>query len=119
MKILLFIALILSSFISFSQSTVIMGKLEIMTKDLGKMSWDDAKNSCAELGNGWRLPTKEELIFLYENKEKIGGFDNSYYWCSKEYDFITAVYFNFDNNDSGSGKYGKHAKFFVRAVRNL
>ena len=58
--------------------------LEVMTKDLGKMQWDDAVKACADLGDGWRLPTKDELNILYENKDNIGGFANSYYWSSTE-----------------------------------
>ena len=33
--------------------------LEVMTEDLGKMTWYEAKKACADLGGGWRLPTKE------------------------------------------------------------
>jgi len=51
-----------------------IGKLEVMTEDLGKMSWTDATKACRELGEGWRLPTREELTTLYENKDVIGGF---------------------------------------------
>ena len=68
-------------------STVKVGNLEVMTEDLGHMSWDDAKKACADLGDGWRLPTKDELNVLYENKDEIGGFaDSLYYWSSTEDD---------------------------------
>ena len=50
------------------------------------MDWDEAMKACADLGDGWRLPTKEELNILYENKDKIGGFDSNYYWSSTEGD---------------------------------
>jgi len=63
-------------------TTVKIGTLEVMTKDLGKMHLDEAKKACAALGDGWRLPTKDELNILYENKEKIGGFSPMYYWSS-------------------------------------
>lgn len=46
--------------------------LEVMNKDLGKMNWDDAMKEVAELGDGWRLPTKEECLkILYPNLSKI------------------------------------------------
>ncbi len=58
----------------YISSTIKIGNLEVMTEDLGEMNWDDAMKACADLGDGWRLPTKDELNLLYENKEKIGGF---------------------------------------------
>jgi len=70
-------------FASCGASTVKIGNLEVMTKDLGNMNWYDAKNACEKLGDGWRLPTKDELNILFEHKEKIGGFDSLYgYWTS-------------------------------------
>ena len=42
-----------------------------MTEDLGEMNWDDAMKACADLGDGWRLPTKDELNLLYENRIKL------------------------------------------------
>jgi len=65
-----------------AKSTVKIGDLEVMTEDLGEMSWEDAKKACADLGDGWRLPTRVELNLLYQNKESIGGFDNYEYWSS-------------------------------------
>jgi hypothetical protein len=53
-----------------------IGNLEVMTEDLGEMYWDEAMKACADLGEGWRLPTEDELNVLYENKDEIGGFDN-------------------------------------------
>jgi len=49
--------------------------LEVAQNDFPKeMTWYDAKKACTDLGNGWRLPTKDELNLLYINKDKIGGF---------------------------------------------
>ncbi len=62
-----------------------IGNLEIAQYDFpNKMNWYDAKEVCSKLGEGWRLPTKEELDFLFENKEKIGGFSKKHYWSSSE-----------------------------------
>ncbi len=73
-----------------AKSTVKIGNLEIMTEDLGQMDWREATKACADLGDGWRLPTRDELNILFENKDKIGGFANSYYWSSTEYGNDTA-----------------------------
>jgi hypothetical protein len=48
------------------------------------MSFNDAKLACYELGDGYRLPTKEELSIMYKFKGIIGGFKLGYYWSSKE-----------------------------------
>lgn len=54
--------------------------LEVMTEDLGKMNWDEANRTCADLGDGWRLPSKDELNILYIRKNQIGGFTSNGYW---------------------------------------
>ena len=33
------------------------------------MNWHDANKACNALGKGWRLPTKDELNTLYQNKD--------------------------------------------------
>ena len=87
MKTLLLFGAIALSINVFAQSTVKIGNLEVMTEDLGEMNSFEAKEACADLGDGWRLPTKEELNILYENKDEIGGFASGYYWSSKELDY--------------------------------
>ncbi len=32
----------------------------------------------------WFLPSKNELNLLYQRKAVVGGFDNDYYWSSRE-----------------------------------
>jgi hypothetical protein len=59
--------------------------LEVVQFDFpDKMNWTDAKAASEELGNGWRLPSKEELNVLYENKDEIGNFLGAYYWSLTE-----------------------------------
>ena len=86
-----------------------------MSDDLGLMNWDEAIVACKKLGPGWRLPTKDELNMLYENKKEIGGFANVDYWSSTEYgnlnawiqDFYSGLqFFNY-----------KGVTSYVRAVR--
>ena len=96
-------------------STVKVGNLEVMTEDLGHMSWDDAKKACADLGDGWRLPTKDELNVLYENKDEIGGFANDYYWSSTETDSGDAWIQSFSKGHQLSDY--KELDFSVRSVR--
>jgi len=96
-------------------STIKIGNLEVMTEDLGDMMWDEAKKACKNLGDGWRLPTKDELNLLYENKEKIGGFANFYYWSSTEDGSNNAWRQDF-NNGYQIPNY-KNFTLYVRAVR--
>jgi hypothetical protein len=64
-------------------STVKIGNLEVMTKNLGEMNWDEAVKACSALGDEWRLPSKDELNLLYLNKDEIGGFADKFYWSSE------------------------------------
>ena len=59
--------------------------IEVAQYDFPKeMNWDDAKKACEALGEGWRLPTLDELNILYQNKDKIALSMYGYYWSSRE-----------------------------------
>ena len=79
------------------------------------MTWHEAISACKKLGIGWRLPTKDELNMLYENREEIGGFANGSYWSSTEYDngiaWIQGFYYGNQTN------FLKDGNCYVRAVR--
>lgn len=92
-------------------------KFEVYPEDLGEHTWKDAKKVCKELGDGWRLPTREELHLMWLNKNTIGGFAAASYWSSSEYANYTAWYhyFNFGYQDSD----GKNNTYYVRAVRDI
>ena len=115
-KLLLFVAIALSINV-FGQSTIKIGNLEVMTEDLeGRYTWDDAMKACADLGDGWRLPTKDELNTLYQNKDKIGGFAIDYYWSSTESYDNGAWYQDFYNGNTLNYN-SKASPNCVRAVR--
>jgi hypothetical protein len=83
---------ILLFFITFSSVSQIIGttykldSIEIAEYDLPtEVTWYNAKRECKELGKGWRLPTKDELDKMYDNKDLIGNFVNTNYWSSTEY----------------------------------
>lgn len=63
-------------------------KIQVAENDFpDKMNWKDAMSACAGLGNGWRLPTREELLEMKWRlyKEGKGNFkNNSIYWSSSQ-----------------------------------
>ena len=90
---------------------------EVHPKELGEMNWEDAKEACANLGIGWRLPTRLELLLMYNNQYELGGFANNYYWSSTEFNTTNAYFFLFTY---GNANYTiKYNTFSVRAVRAL
>ena len=84
--------------------------------DLGEMNWDDAMKACADLGDGWRLPTRLELLLMYNNQDELGGFAGNYYWSSTEDNGYDAWWQSFFNGDQVQDTKGYN--FYVRAVRD-
>lgn len=81
----------------------------------GYFTWEDAEAKCAAIGDGWYLPTKDELNKLYHAKSAVGGFSDNYYWSSTEFDANYAWFQYF--NDGYQVNYYKNYTFRVRAVR--
>lgn len=65
--------------------------------------------------NDWFLPSKNELLLLYQQRNVIGGFTNDYYWSSTEYDTINAWYLYFPYGPQYYAKKDNNAR--IRAVR--
>ncbi len=80
-----------------------------------------AAKLCADLVmggyNDWYLPSRDELNKLYLNRVAIGGFADSIYWSSSEYNDYIAWYQNFSNGDQMN--YRKRSLHYVRAVRSF
>ena len=102
---------------SLNNSTIKLLNIEIAQYDLPEgMSWFEAIEFCNNLGDGWRLPTNEELKMLYYNCDEIGEFKLSDYWSSSEFNINRAYYVGFRAGDFGRTE--KDYKFKVRIVRN-
>jgi len=63
----------------------------------------------------WHLPTKSELALLWEQKNVVGGFANSNYWSSTEFNSYYAWFQTFYRGDQYY--YNKNDTSRVRAVR--
>jgi hypothetical protein len=92
-------------------------EFEVYPEDLGEHNWEDAKKVCEELGDGWRLPTREELHLMWLNRENIGGFAAAYYWSSSELNSNIAWNQNF--NYGSQNNYYKSNTYYVHAVRDV
>lgn len=114
-----FIVLLMMGFglnsIGQDTTSITIGNLEIMTQDLGKMNFSEAQKACEELGDDWRLPTKDEFNMLCENKDKIGGFERSWYWSSTELNAQAAWIQHAESCDEMLNQ--KRVAFYVRPVR--
>lgn len=67
----------------------------------------------------WYLPSKDELELMYDNLRlaDVGGFGNSYYWSSSEYDGTNAWVGYFA--DGSQPLFIKSSTMRVRAVRSF
>lgn len=95
-----------------------------------EMTFNNANTYCSSLTiyglSGWKLPTIEELLAMYTQREAIGGFDyshgNSYYWSSTSKVGNSHYYYCVDFSDgdviSESDTY-EYSRGKVRPIRHL
>ena len=93
--------------------------LIVAKEDAGNANWENANTLCNNSTlagfNDWRLPTKQELLIVYDNKNSIGNFKDGRYWSSTPSGSNGAYRVDFSDGDvdcvvkSGSG--------YVRCVR--
>lgn len=96
--------------------------IAVQTKDLGYVSWSSAKSLCESSIVGgytdWRLPSRDELMTIYSNRELIGNFINEVYWTSY-YSSSSYYYVQFYSGEIGKTNSSSKYKGHVRAVRTL
>ena len=64
----------------------------------GEMNWNKANEKVKVIGGNCRLPNNDELLKIYENKDKIPNLDNfNAYWSSE----------NSDDPNTVNGKQGQ------------
>jgi uncharacterized protein (TIGR02145 family) len=98
-----------------------VGNLEVFKNDIGELSFNDAKLECEKIGGGWRVPTKDELNQLYENKEIIGQFTDGFYWSSTKDESSISFGWGQRFEDGFQNICSTTSKFrnFIRPVRSL
>ncbi len=92
--------------------------LQVAKEDLPeKMLWENASLACAALGNGWRLPTRNELDMMYRqlHKQGKGNFKPYWYWSKSQY----VMHMHFGSGFVSNDFYSQFNEFNVRAVRNI
>lgn len=92
--------------------------LQVAKEDLPeKMLWENASLACAAMGNGWRLPTRNELDMMYRQlyKEGKGNFKPYWYWSKSQY----VMHMHFGSGFVSNDFYSQFNEFNVRAVRNI
>ncbi len=94
----------------------------------GEMDWNAANAACSNLGDGWRLPSFEELELIYNqlHLKGIGNFKSQefdFYWSNNEYEGYDdleklALHFSFK---TGGSIYpaGKWNGYYVCAIRKI
>ena len=96
----------------------VIDKFIVAENDLTDLlNWEDSKKACIELGEGWRLPSKKELNLLFQNKEKIGGFVETNYWSSTQFDGYGSCYQNFTSGYQSDTD--KRSLYHIRCIKNL
>ena len=98
MKRVLFIPFLLAFYFGIAQNTnpasiignpIKIGNLLVAQNDFPKeMGSNEADKVCKKLGNGWRLPSIDELKLIYKlaQKNNAGNFSmNRYYWSGTIY----------------------------------
>ncbi len=98
--------------------TAKIGNLEVARNDFpGTWSLTVATRACTKLGEGWRLPTKEEMDIVFSNRRDIGGFGTEFYWYNDAKVKDSYGFLNFKDGETGYVDEKGTGK--IRAVRTI
>jgi len=96
--------------------------LEWQREHSGPMTWQQAMDYAASIGDGWRLPTAEELVALidfthYEPASEFPATPSSYFWSSSSYAGSASYAWIVHFYSGLVNYYGKPYTYYVRCVR--
>ena len=100
------------------------GKIAYMD-DEGPMTWNNAMTIHEQIGEGWRLPTLDELRLMYKNigqgADNRGEFADKLYWSATPFDDYQARLLRFSDGNASYhfNSVGTYRKFRVRAIQNF
>ena len=95
--------------------------------DPERFTWDEAKQMVSNMGNGWRLPTKDEGKAMADQYHEVcaairafGGDEDPawWYWTSNEYSDSSAWWFSLSTGAVGNGFF-RNGDGHMRAVREI
>ena len=96
---------------------------KILSLDEADYNWSGAKQWCRNHGDGWYLPTEDELKEIYRNMSDVNGGLRKYnrrglygsnYWSSTESNSDCALLVYMSDGSTGDGD--KDFDYYVRAV---
>jgi hypothetical protein len=81
-------------------------------------NWDNAKKECEKIGLGWRLPTFDELVEIFNDKDNHNFAEYGFwsYWSNDQY--LEKAYV-FDGPEGIKGLANKNEKLYFRAVKSI
>jgi len=110
--------------INLNNEFIIIGNLEVLKRDLliDVHLPEEVSDSAKVIGIGWRIPNFTELGFIYQNRFKIGGFEENGEYMSSNEDkcencrYRTFKTINFSDGALGNS-YAMGPGYKVRLVR--
>lgn len=102
------------------EAMILTVSIEVKDADiLGVLNWHEAVAACLALGEGWRLPTKDELdrMFVHLKKAGKGDLSSAWYWSSSEQSEHNAWKQKFSTGQQNFNH--KYSEGVARAVRDV
>ena len=101
--------------------------IAVMNKNIGSGKWCDMNDLCENCTHegylDWRLPTKDELATIYNNRSTINNLTGDQYWSSTIYS--GSLYYYLDFSSGGTWHYASSnsaytsERCYARCVRTL
>jgi hypothetical protein len=120
----LFIPIVVYNQTNFIGKPIRFTYVEVAQNDAPKkLTYDAALLFIKEIGKGWRLPTKEELLKMYEKRDLIKGFEWGEYYLSDEVygkNLVYVVEFADGKLDKGWRYFnGNEIHYNIRLIRTI
>jgi hypothetical protein len=82
------------------------------------MTWDSASTYCMNKGDGWRLPTTNELYCACSNAATLpGGYSSDWYWSASTDDQYETSFYRMLFNECPAGRSNEGNTYYVKCVK--